>query len=357
MNLRLFFLPALSAVSLLGAPCLTAGAAFDAFVKFGSPAAGAPAYVGDSPDPQFNGTNGWSEVVGFDQGAVNPSTVGSVAGGAGAGRARLNEITLIKPVDRGSPTLFEACAIGGHYGAAQLALRERGSLAPGTEPFSLAKLEVAVVTGIQWSSGGGFPTLAFGALQWTLRPTDEASASAATTVNWDQAFNRGGLGPLPGITLLPGALPGGKVGTAYTRSFTASGGVAPYHYMINGGVLPNGLTLSAEGRLSGTPTNAGSFTFRIAGSDDNACFAEQTYTVLVSNNCTARFAGITAAGLTVVLRLEGAAGCRYQVEAADAVTGPWRALGAAFVLPADGAFEVVDASPAGPRFYRAALQP
>lgn len=53
-----------------------------------------------------------------------------------------------------------------------------------------------------------------------------------------------------------------KTNTAYSRTLTASGGMAPYSFRVVGGNLPSGLTLSSSGVLSGeawsikTPTDA-----------------------------------------------------------------------------------------------------
>lgn len=65
-------------------------------------------------------------------------------------------------------------------------------------------------------------------------------------------------------------LQGGKAGAAYSQTLAATG-TAPITWSIESGSLPNGLTLSGN-TISGTPTTAGTFTFKVtaangAGSD------------------------------------------------------------------------------------------
>lgn len=81
--------------------------------------------------------------------------------------------------------------------------------------------------------------------------------------------------------------PNGTVGVAYSHSFTATGGIGtPYTYAQASGTLPTGLTLSAGGALTGTPTAAGSFTFGVTATSGNAASgsvtsAPQSFTVVI----------------------------------------------------------------------------
>ncbi|MFU8871077.1 Ig domain-containing protein [Micromonospora sp. SL4-19] len=74
--------------------------------------------------------------------------------------------------------------------------------------------------------------------------------------------------------------------TAYepypTHTFTASGGTAPYSVALRSGSLPVGMSLaSVTGKLSGTPTTPGSYTFGIRMTDADGSFADQSVTVEV----------------------------------------------------------------------------
>src|SRR5262249_11705115 len=49
----------------------------------------------------------------------------------------------------------------------------------------------------------------------------------------------------------------------------ATGGVGPYTFAVTGGALPPGLALDASGLLSGTPTQAGTFSFTVQATDSS----------------------------------------------------------------------------------------
>lgn len=51
-----------------------------------------------------------------------------------------------------------------------------------------------------------------------------------------------------------------EVGVGYLAHYTATGGVMPYTFALASGTLPDGLTLAADGTISGTPTSIGSST-------------------------------------------------------------------------------------------------
>lgn len=63
------------------------------------------------------------------------------------------------------------------------------------------------------------------------------------------------------------SVPAATVGQAYSQQLVATDGTAPYVWSLSSGTLPDGLTLSPGGLLSGTPTIDGSSAVTVAVSD------------------------------------------------------------------------------------------
>ncbi len=90
------------------------------------------------------------------------------------------------------------------------------------------------------------------------------------------------------ITINPASLPGGQAGAAYTQTLTASGGSAPYAFALEAGSsLPNGLTLTNAGLLSGTPAVFGNFNFTVKATDANGCTGTRAYPLTITAPCAA----------------------------------------------------------------------
>lgn len=145
----------------------------------------------------------------------------------------------------------------------------------GATPYTYTETG-ALPAGLTMSSAGtisGTPTSA-GTYPITVKVTDAATQTAQQT--FQLTINA------PGIALAPATLPQGKVAVAYTpTTLSASGGSAPYSYALTGGALPGGLTLSAAGVLSGTPTAAGSFNITVTATDKFNFQGTQAYTIAV----------------------------------------------------------------------------
>jgi CSLREA domain-containing protein len=91
----------------------------------------------------------------------------------------------------------------------------------------------------------------------------------------------------PAITVNPNnpTLPNGRAGTAYSQTFTQTGGAGTVNFTVSAGALPTGLTLTGD-VLAGTPTVNGTFNFTVRATDQNNCMGERAYTLLLHPPCT-----------------------------------------------------------------------
>jgi hypothetical protein len=100
--------------------------------------------------------------------------------------------------------------------------------------------------------------------------------------NWKDAsqISTGTDGTTP-LSIASGAVPRGTVGTAYSHSFAAAGGTSPYTWTVSAGELPAGLSLAADGTVSGTPTAAGTEELTVRVADANGLFATRALEMTV----------------------------------------------------------------------------
>jgi hypothetical protein len=89
--------------------------------------------------------------------------------------------------------------------------------------------------------------------------------------------------PAPSLEVSPGALFPTTPGVFYSQAFDAKGGEKPYTYSLTSGLLPNGLTLSNDGVLSGIANSGtGLFTFTISVTDKNGIKTSRTLNLVVA---------------------------------------------------------------------------
>ncbi len=127
----------------------------------------------------------------------------------------------------------------------------------GAPPYTFA-LSCTLPDGLSFSgiTISGTPTTP-GSADCTVTVTDSLKATAS------KGFTIKVIAPP--ITFTGGTLPAGQVGADYTGQVTARGGTPPFTYSGTG--LPDGLSLAANGAISGTPTTAGQFSFSITATD------------------------------------------------------------------------------------------
>lgn len=98
------------------------------------------------------------------------------------------------------------------------------------------------------------------------------------------------------LTLTPATLPTPTVNQFYSQTLTATGGNAPYNFVLVGGGLPVGLSLdSATGIISGTTQQGGNFNFTVRVFDSAGRLQTQSYSFTI-NHVVANTAGDSSVG-------------------------------------------------------------
>src|SRR5262249_14719224 len=126
------------------------------------------------------------------------------------------------------------------------------------------------------------------------------------------------------------ALPPGTTGMAYSHTFSAAGGAAPYSFTISAGALPPGSSLSNAGELTNASlTASGNFSFTVRATDRNGCAGERQYTLVVNNPAC------PAITVNPAVLSNGAVGTAYnQTITATGAVSPYRFAISAGALPA-----------------------
>jgi len=148
----------------------------------------------------------------------------------------------------------------------------------GAAPYSYAISAGNLPDGVNLSLAGllsGAPT-AFGTFNFSVRATDANGCQGTRAYSW--TVNP----PCPGVTVNPASLPNGTQGTAYNQTLTATGGSAPYSFTVSAGILPTGLSLAANGALTGPLMASGSFNFAVKAADASGCFGTRSYAVTIN---------------------------------------------------------------------------
>lgn len=160
-------------------------------------------------------------------------------------------------------TVTVAPALAGEFPAGKVGDAYVGTAtATGTGPFTYAVTSGALPDGVTLDSktgkASGTPSKA-GDFTFDVTATNVAGSDAKTfTVS---------IAPADVAPVIDGDTPDGVVGAAYAAELTATG-TGPITFAVSGGALPDGVTLdSATGKLTGTPTTAGEFSFDVTASN------------------------------------------------------------------------------------------
>ena len=125
-------------------------------------------------------------------------------------------------------------------------------------------------------------TLTLGAMPGPAKETGaDGTSDDARDTNSDLTVDLGFVRNCGTILVAPGGLPSAPMREAYQVQITASGGASPYVYSKASGTLPQGLALTSNGLLSGTPMSYGSYQFGVQVIDDYGCVVVKSYTLEV----------------------------------------------------------------------------
>jgi hypothetical protein len=143
----------------------------------------------------------------------------------------------------------------------------------GTTPYTWSRTSGAKPPGLSFSAGGvwsGTPTGA-GTYSFPLQVTDHSGAK----VTRDFSIK------ITVLAIATGSFPSGTVGEAYHATAIASGGTAPYTWSRTSGAKPPGLSFSAGGVWSGTPTGAGTYSFPLQVTDHNGIKTSRALSITI----------------------------------------------------------------------------
>jgi len=168
------------------------------------------------------------------------------------------------------------------------------ALAPAALPDGYAGAAYSVT----FSGAGGLPpyrySLVGGSLPGglTLDAAGHLSGTPAAAGTWTCSVQvRDESGQAPSVRYTLGvyappriettALPDGLKNVPYQASVASSGGKAPLAFTVAGGGLPDGLSLAADGTLSGTPSTIATSQFDVRVADANGRTDLRSFTVAI----------------------------------------------------------------------------
>jgi hypothetical protein len=199
----------------------------------------------------------------------------TACGGLSAGKSNtFVNTTAPLPLSITTQTLSSA-TVGNSY---SVSLTATG----GVPPYSWAISSGALPGGLSLTSSTGVlsgTTDQTGTFPFQTTVTDAQATSAAAPLSILVLPNT--TAPLP-LSITTQTLSSATVGSPYSVSLTATGGVSPYSWAISSGALPDGLSLtSSTGVLSGTTDQTGTFPFQTMVTDAQATSAATPLSILV----------------------------------------------------------------------------
>jgi outer membrane autotransporter protein len=133
----------------------------------------------------------------------------------------------------------------------------------GAAPYTYAVTTGSLPSGLSLNGGtiSGTPNLA-GSYSFTLTVTDNNGVSAPMTYT--------GTVPNPSSGISVATPQNAGINSPYNYQLQASGALAPFTFAYSSGTLPPGISLAADGTLSGTPTATGPYNFSVLVTDGSS---------------------------------------------------------------------------------------
>ena len=200
----------------------------------------------------------------------------------------------------GLACVLTACGGGSSAPARSIVPNVEISLSPSTPTVSSgAKLQFVATllntsnTAVNWRTSAGAISDAGLFTAPTVTSPTPAIVTATSPVDGSVvATSQATIMPTSQLSIPIRSLQEGIVGTAYSATLSASGGVAPYHWQILNGSLPQGLSLDPNsGTISGIASQSGTFTFAASVADANSSTAKQSVSLEMNSANNANFDG------------------------------------------------------------------
>jgi hypothetical protein len=174
--------------------------------------------------------------------------------------------------DRALPPAYVGSDYGGFVTVTGNTGTARFSISAGRLPDGLRLTDFAPSSGLI----SGRPTRVQTAT-FTVQARDQAGNRATRTFTLKVNAAR------PLVITSPSTLPAGTIGQSYAVGVFADGGTTPYTWTRTGGTLPPGLALQASpGRITGTPTTAGTYTFALRVVDSGGQSSTGTFSITIN---------------------------------------------------------------------------
>ena len=174
-------------------------------------------------------------------------------------------------------------------GEAGAAYSDQLTVTGGTSPFTWSVSAGTLPPGVTLNASTGLlsgtPTTA-GTYSFTVQVTDQSGLSSTEAVS---------LLIVAGPSLSFPAPPAGWTHTVYSDTLTESGGTGPFTWSVSSGSLPAGISLSADGNLTGTPTAVGTASFTVKVADTNGQSATEATSIAISAGVSTTFSAPPAA--------------------------------------------------------------